>query len=91
MARPRKKDRTALTTYNISIETANILDKMKQKGENQDDLISRLISNSEEYKHEIENYKWLREDDGRTMIDLRKKIAHLEIKSNDSRRVEQLI
>jgi hypothetical protein len=72
VGRPKKNNKVALRTYNISIENADRLDEIKLKGENQDDVITRLLSEYELGK-DSENYKHLWKDTLETVKDLRKK------------------
>ena len=82
MGRPRKKNKVALGTYNISIENRDRLDEIKLKGENQDDVITRVLSEYELGK-ESDDYKHLWEDTLETVRELRKKYLMLERRQNN--------
>lgn len=78
MGRPRKKIRSILRTYNISVENADRLDQLKRSKENQDDVITRLLALSED----SDNYKFLYNDTLETLKLHRIKYAQLEQRHN---------
>lgn len=80
MGRRRKLNRCTLTTYNLSVDTVQQLDKIKLPRETQDDLIRRLIIKSSQSNEEAENLKYLYEDALETVKDQRKQKAQLELK-----------
>lgn len=91
MGRPRRKKKVILVTYNISVETRDQLDKLKQKGENQNDVTERLLSereNIQSLKQVLADYDELARDNSETMRALRKKIAILELRLREKNQMD---
>ena len=78
MGRRRKLNRQPLMTYNLSTDTVNQLDKLKMRGETQDNLIRRLIIKSSQNSEEAEDFKYLYEDTLETVKVHRTQKAQLE-------------
>ena len=55
MGRRRKFNRITLTTINISVETAEIISKLKNRRETQDDFVRRVLEDGRIFK----NINWL--------------------------------
>lgn len=90
MGRPRRKKKIIVVTYNISVETRDQLDKLKQERENQNDVVQRLIDENEAFKEELADYAELLRDSGETMIALRKNNAILEAKLKEKNQMDVL-
>jgi hypothetical protein len=50
MGRRRKFNRVILTTINISVETAEIISKLKNRRETQDDFVRRVLEDWKDFQ-----------------------------------------
>ena len=50
MGRRRKFNRITLTTINISVETAEIISKLKNRRETQDDFVRRVLEDWKDFQ-----------------------------------------
>jgi molybdenum cofactor biosynthesis enzyme MoaA len=50
MGRRRKFNRITLTTINISVETADIISKLKNRRETQDDFVRRVLEDWKDFQ-----------------------------------------
>lgn len=76
VGRPKKKDRLPPRPYNLTIETSDHLDKLKRKGENQNDTVKRVLFEYEQAhltKEELSDLKSVYEDNLGTLRAVREK------------------